>query len=563
MSHRKYSRVFFPALTLCLALVAFAVLAPGVLSAPQTPNNSNAKPGKTQTATTSKPRVGAVVLRQQAGATKAGPRPSQTGPKPDQIRPKPGQTDGPVATYPIPPLAAKLSASKTTHAEFVHYLNQLSTSEKLHFKLGTLAQGAHKVVWQVGSQPFEKPKHGTDWKTAAGLLKSGEATFSKPESLFAIDLPTILGQPTPKGRRVYVRALVINNGRLAAHPSNAVVVDYKASSSTGPTVTLPDNPLNKPRVQTKVTVVAYKPPVRWSDPCRFILTKTPPAGELKTILSKIKATTPGTHFSLCQSDYAYIKSRLSAGEWAAIALQDFLKVLKSGYNWLDSKYNFVENNLVSALDAVGIDPKLARKAINYYKAIYGMSPNYGNFDEALDTGKDALSVFVAGAVPDDQKEKVEAQIGKFVNDVKSYANGGGDSNQFYRMDPEYAARPAYVLLRVRYEAINGAPANMVGGKSKISVKVTSGRTVDKSTLNSSFSSGHQEWPPLTLAEKSVELPDAQAGTVIDIPVYVDYSSYYKSDEYRWTQGYNSTEPGVIAAGSSTLKWAVNKKYSQK
>lgn len=219
---------------------------------------------------------------------------------------------------------------------------------------------------------------------------------------------------------------------------------------------------------------------------------------------------------------------------------------------VDDKYNFVENNLVSALANVGVDPQLARKAINYYKAIYGLSPTYGNFDEALDTGKEAISQYVmaSGDVPANQKGNVKAKIAEFINQVKAYANGGQDPNQFYRMDPDYAARPAYVLMRVRYEAINGAPADMVGGRSKIAVTVTSGPTVK----------GYQTTQPITLAQKTVELPDAKVGTVLDIPVYVDYTTQY--DEYTWTQGYDSTNQGEIRAGNGGLKWVVNKKYPQ-
>lgn len=456
----------------------------------------------------------------------------------------------------IPNVSAELTASRSTSTEFQNFVKEIATSGLLYFRFQSAAKGT-RLVWQITDKPFGQPTNGTDWKAPAGLLRNGEQTFVPSsgsfQASFSISFSDFLKAGVIKiKRRVYVRAFVLTSGGLlAARPSNAVIVDY-SSPSSNVTVTPPEDPAKKPGVQTLVSVLVYKPPVRWSDPCRFILTKTPPAGELKTILSKIKATTPGTHFSLCKSDYAYIKSHLSADEWVSIALTDFLKALKSGYNWLDDKYNFVENNLVSALANVGVDPQLARKAINYYKAIYGLSPTYGNFDEALDTGKEAISQYVmaSGDVPANQKGNVKAKIAEFINQVKAYANGGQDPNQFYRMDPDYAARPAYVLMRVRYEAINGAPADMVGGKSKIAVTVTSGPTVK----------GYQTTQPITLAQKTVELPDAKAGTVLDIPVYVDYTTQY--DEYTWTQGYDSTNQGEIRAGNGGLKWVVNKKYPQ-
>ena len=499
------------------------------------------------------------------GAQTPRPKPSggAGGPQRDQRQEGPaGGQPGGMTSAAVPRVGADLSATRTTANEFAQYLKQLPTSGRLYFRLRTLAPSAQKVVWQIGSQPFGQPRHSADWKAPAGLLKSGEATFSKPGAAFQIDFAAALGPPTQKARRVYVRALVLADGRLAAHPSNDVVVDYSAAANVD--VVVPEGSGHKPGVRASVTILTYKPPVRKSDPCRLVLTKTPPAGELKVILSKIKATTPGMRFSLCSSDYAYLKQNLSPGEWAAVAFQDFLKTIKSGYNWLDDKYNFVENRLVEALDSVGVPPNVGRKVINYYKAVYGLSPSYGNFDEALDHGKAAFAAYLAdsGEVSEQEKKNIAAKFGQFVNEVKSYANGGQDPNQFYRMDPDYAARPAYVVLRVRYEAANGAPADAVGGKTKLAVRVVSGRTVDKSTLNGSFASGHQEWPPITLAEKTVELPDARVGTVIDIPVYVDYSSYYKSDEYRWTQGYNSTEPGTIQAGGASVKWVVNKRYQQ-
>ena len=86
--------------------------------------------------------------------------------------------------------------------------------------------------------------------------------------------------------------------------------------------------------------------------------------------------------------------------------------------------------------------------------------------------------------------------------------------------------------------------------------------MDKSTLASS-KSGNAEYPPVLLFEKAdVELPNAKPGTVFDIPVYVGYTPLYKSDNFRWQQGYNALNPAEITAGNDSIKVIATQKYSK-
>ena len=468
-------------------------------------------------------------------------------------------------TAPVPNVSADLTATRTTNPEFRNYVKQLGTgSAECYFKLTTGAADAQKIVWQMGNAPFAAPKTSADWKTPAGLIASGATAAAKPATEFTINLLASLGQPTGTARRVYVRALVIKNNLLAAQPSNLVVIDYATGAAPkDPVKPQADNLPKTPGVYASVSIVGYKPAITQGDPYAFILTQTPPTGELKLVLQKINATTPGTKFHLSPDEYAKLKQSFSFGENVQVAAQEFLKVVKSGYNWLDDKYNFAANKLAGALAPI-VGQQNARKIINYYMALYGMNPSYGNFDETLDTAGSAFSAFImdSGDVPEEKKGSVTASATGFINEVKNFANGGGDPNRFYRQNPEFAARPAIVILRVKYQAVNGASADVRGGKTKLKVSIMSGRTVDKSTLTSS-KSGYAEYPPVLLFEKAaIEVPNARPGTVLDIPVYVGYAPLYTSDNFRWQQGYNSLNPAEITAGNDSIKVVATKKYSK-
>jgi hypothetical protein len=481
-------------------------------------------------------------------------------------RPGPGAVARPTPERPTTaPIAggarvgAELTASKFASGEFVNYSAKQSTSGKLEFKLVTLTPNADKVVWQVSDRRFPVGA-GTDWESAK-VLTSGETAFDGKTTNFQIDFQKFLGTVTEQAKVVHVRAIILKEGRLAARPSNDVIVTYGSSSAAD--VPEPVRPVKKPGVEAVVEIVAFKPRIDKGLGCNFILTKEPPSGELRTILKKINVTKVGQKFSLCESDYAYLKTFLTPAERAAVAWQDFLKILKAGYNWLDSKYNFIENTLVDALVKVGVDRSYARKAINYYKSIYGLNPSWGDFDESLDHGKEAFNAYLnnsSGDVPEDAKPYISDAFNSFVEHVRTQANGGGDPNQFFRANPDFVPQPFNVRLRVKYNAVNGATGSSIGGARQVRITVTSGRTIDKSTLNSSFSSGYQEYPPYLLAERTIELPNAKAGTTFEVPVYVDYQALRNADEYRWTQGFNSQEPGRVEAGQVRLNIVVNKRF---
>ena len=475
-----------------------------------------------------------------------------------QAKPQ-GTVSQPDKPFPVPNISADLTASRTQNPEFAAYVKQLQLSSGQCFFRLTTAANAQKIVWQISSAPYGPAKSATEWMSAQPIA-TGNAAPGSSITQFTINLATALGPPPAKALRVYVRALAIKNNLLVAQPSNPVAIDYGGTADKITIVETTSNLPKDPKVVSSVSVVGYKPPIVNGDPFAFILTKTPPAGELKFVLQKIKATTPGTEFHLSPSEYEQIKKSLATDQKAVIALQDFLKVLKSGYNWLDDKYNFAANKLASVLAPI-VGQENARKMINYYMAIYGFNPSYGNFDEALNTGKSAFSAFLMdnGDVPEDKKGNVLANANAFIDEVKYLANGGDDPNRFFRQNPEYAARPAIVILRVKYQAQYNPPASMKGGKAKIKVSIMSGRNVDQHTLTST---GYAEYAPVLLFEKSIEVPNAKAGTTFDLPVYVDYAPLFKNDNLRWYLGYDALKPGEITAGNDSLKVVASQKFAK-
>ena len=455
----------------------------------------------------------------------------------------------------IPNINIDLSASTKISGESVHYKKEHYTTEPLWFKLLKAPPDVQKIVWQISSQAFTKPKDGLDWKSPAGLLASGDLPPDKPSiTTFFIDLPKFLGKSSLEPRFVYVRALALKAGSLAAKPSNDVVINYSDYKGSDITLGHPDwypkggQPgTGTPTATSTFSIVRYKPPIRISSfgGCKFILTKTPPTGELKFILSKINATTPGTRFTLCPEDYAYLKKMLTPEEWLLGAFQDLLKAIKYGYNWLDDKYNYLENQLVAALEAAKIP--YAREIINYYKSIYGLQVSYGNFDEALNHGKAAFAAHLAnsGEISDNEKPNIVAKFNEFVEEVRKQANGGDDPNRFYRADPDFVPTPGYVVVRLQ---CTGKPAAVCGKRSDVTIKFVT------SAKDDAFLGNFK--PTVPLFEVKFETPWLKAGEVIDIPVYLNESELFTNDRWLWDMGFINPKPGKLSVDDYNSIWIV-------
>lgn len=428
----------------------------------------------------------------------------------------------------------------------------------------TFAKGNIRMHWQVSPLPFTDPKSNLDFKNVRLLLDSG--SFLCPGNSvknFHINLMKAANNKIADKQKFYIRIIPLNpdGTRMVGKPSPRVLITYVKPAAAQPVLIInmpPGTGYNKsPGVITSLSLQNYLAPVIKGDPYQYILTKIPPDGEMKKVLEKMNVKTPGQKFRLAPDEYEKIKKNLSLTDQAGLVLNDFWQLAKDVYNWIDNKYNYVENAIVDKLAPV-IGRENARSGINYFKSIYGMKTSYGNFDEAIGYGEKALTAYIEqdNNKSDAEKSMIKKYVGEFITMLKKEANGGDDPNRYYRQNPEYAERPALVILSTKYTGINNPPATMKGGKRTITIKVYSGKATDQSTLLSNGS--YPEYPEVLLFEKTTEVPDAKPGEIMTVPVFLDYSPLYKTDQFVWLRGYNAGKPGRLEIDGITQKLEVAK-----
>ncbi len=192
-------------------------------------------------------------------------------------------------------------------------------------------------------------------------------------------------------------------------------------------------------------------------------------------------------------------------------------------NWASRTYENIKNAAIDA--ACSVAGERFRGAfemgLNIGMAAIGVPPGIPNFDELTDMGVEYLVAVAAeqaigaGVDPMLATEAAEKGVNAFVDEMRREANGGGDMNAFFKPDPDYYYRPAYMELKITNP--ESVPTNQVTGKIRVTVK-------------------DGNWDEDLFHEAFFHVPSIRPGQTVTLPVYLEENMENKFEDHDYYAG---------------------------
>lgn len=457
--------------------------------------------------------------------------------------------------------------------------------KSLPFRWTTKQPKVQSAVWQVGIFPFTPDT--ANWRRPAGLVASGSLTevpaagqyarFQVDFTAFAPRPPSAAAVAAAGPRPIVGSRLVLPAGPararatfLRAHrltyrqslpalagAGGAPVRYYVRVVSLGvngaclgtPAVPLevtvgqtPDQPpveLVDPSMQNArhpVAVIAHYQPIRFEQPdalYHVIVTRDPLAG-----VPLFSANSP---YRVGQKlDLTPKHEDKSWWESFCEAVGDFFGAVVSALNWVANAYDaikaFVVSTLVSVLGDWAQGPLSAGLDIGL--AAIGLPPSIPDFDDLTNMGADYLAETIADqtGIP---AEVARKGVDAMVSEAKKTAAGGGNPAAWFRPDPDYYYRPAYLQVEL------ANPTGQTTDRMVLSVK-------NQGTDNPVFEDAHLPIPPLAPGQRLTVPVFLKENTG---PGYVtsDPSSYNWPTHETWRQEYHNKRKVVFSIATTAVE----------
>jgi hypothetical protein len=455
------------------------------------------------------------------------------------------------------------------------------------------------AVWQVSVFPFSS--NTKNWQTPPGLVASGslsKAPAPEQQEAFKIDFTQFAPKPTKFFLRKNLKANVLPvltpaaPAIAAAQPPKIVSrapltisaqrkqqfsarkFSYRAagqifSADVQPVryyvrlVTLDGKgqPAGVPTSPVEVTVgqPPDQPPVKLVDP-GFQNAKHPVARIAKYHPIQFEQSGAVYHVIVIRDPFAdvplffgnspyYVGEKLDLTPkhedkswWDEFtgAVGDFFDAVMSAVNWVSNAYQSIKDFAINIIaDAVGDWAKGPLSAgLDIGLAAMGIPPTLPNFDQLASLGEDYLVQTIAEqtGVPEEVTRKgVDAVISK----AKDVENGGGNPAAWFKPDPDYYYRPAFLEIEV------SNPTGEATDRMYLSVK-------NQGTDNPIF------------YDASLYVPALAPGEKLTIPVFLkentgpgyvtsDPDSYNWPTTQTWYQEYHYKRKVVFSLGTGSIE----------
>lgn len=396
---------------------------------------------------------------------------------------------------------------------------RIKEERTLKFTWGTRQSNVSSAVWQVSTLRFSPDP--SQWETVPGLVASGHAPVKAAQPgehpyVFMVDFGAFAPLPPNEHRAELSPSLKPKQLKpVSIKPSiQAVVTKPKTiAPSTISRVETPKADLARETLNMTFYVRVVPLDQRGgpagipSEPVSVYYGDPLPDGSIQVFPETFQKP-EAVHPQVLALSYEPIQQQAQDAMYHVIALKDIPLYCKKGdkldltpkpekknvldhigdaissigdfisgaVNWVSGAYESIKGYAVDAACSIAGERFRGtfEMGLNMGLAAIGLPPSIPNFDELTSMGKDYLVAVIVeeatglGIDPLLAQEAAEEGVEAFIREAGHQANGGGDPNAFFKPDPDFYYRPAYMDVVVKNN--ESQPSTPMIGLIKITVK---------------------------------------------------------------------------------------------
>ncbi|AIE83710.1 hypothetical protein [Fimbriimonas ginsengisoli] len=367
---------------------------------------------------------------------------------------------------------------------------------------------------------------------------------------FALDIKPLL----LPGRFYEIKVSPVDSGGKPAAEEAKVFINVSAQ---GPLQGLP-TPKQPPTASFNcfVTVDHYEP-LKLEEPYRYVLAREPNQGTIvdDEMYKFFAALT--NHPSPHQGDKIYLPPKPDNGKSWSDYVSDGVNFVASIATWaegaassLNSYYDQVKQSAAEGISsATGIPVEIVKFGIEIACDSMGVPSNPMDFGGMTSLGSDYLAgeILDATGAGDALRDQASGLIQSGLTDMAKQGTAMNDpSAPMIIPDPDFAAKPSIMRLRVKYAS---SDSGAYGGGGPVTIRVESWYSEDQNSLDPKNTPKEH----VVLYESTIVLPKMKAGQVLTIPVALRPTKLLLDEPGRWWKAYNMSKETWFTVDGTVTK----------